>query len=70
MTWFTGILNAFGVLKDVIKMARDLMAFIEANKKEQWFQDSAKVFRALSQPTSTKEKRLAVEGIRDLLKRL
>jgi hypothetical protein len=70
MDWLKGILNAIGLIRDVFAAVREFAAFVEKNKQEQWFQDAAIAFRGMRGPSGTEDKRRAIEGIRDLLKRL
>lgn len=62
------IISAISAVWEILKLARSILDFIEANKNEQWFQDSAKVFTELNKAKTPEERRNAAKNIRDLMR--
>ena len=66
----TGFIEAVVALRDIVNTAKAIIAFIEANKEEQWFKDSAKAFRVLQEAKTPEDRRDAAKRMRDLLRGL
>ena len=67
LSWLMAIPKAIAGIKDIIDSVRGIFDFIEANKNEKWFQQSAEVFATLQKAKTSEEKREAAKKIRDLL---
>lgn len=74
-----GLLEILKLVLELIRGAKDLAAFVEANREEKWFQDSSATFselrKVINDPSLTKEQRSqkyrdAGRGIGDLISRL
>ncbi len=63
------ILAAIGFLKEIFDTIKNLMAFIEKNQNEKWFQDWAATFKDFTQK-SPEERRALARDIRDALGKL
>ena len=63
------ILKALQAVKEIIDAGRDIIRFIEENKTERWFQDSAAAFKDFRQKTPDERKKLA-KDIHKLIKGL
>lgn len=60
------IFAAIGFLREIFDTIKSLMAFIEKNKNEKWFNDWSAAFKDFTQKTPEERKDLA-KSIRDLL---
>ncbi len=65
----TNIFAALGLIKEILDLARSIVSFIQENKQEQWFKDSAAAFGNFQQKTPEERKKLA-KDISDLLGRM
>ncbi len=63
------ILAAIGFLREIFDTIKGLIAFIEKNKNEKWFQDFAVTFKDFTQKTP-EDRRALARDLRDLLGRL
>ncbi len=72
----TAIIDGLHLIRQIIDGLKTVFAFIEANKEEKWFQESAKTFTqlrntinatGLSDADRTKRLKDAGRNIRDLL---
>lgn len=62
-----GILALFQLLKELVDGVKWLAQFIQDNKNEKWFQDSAQLFSELRKAQTPEEKKDAAKKLRDLL---
>lgn len=62
-----GVLAGIQLLWEIVKGAKELAGFIERNKDEKWFQDSAATFRGWRSAKTPEEKNRALEDLRALL---
>lgn len=60
------ILAAIKLLWEIICAAKELAAFIEKNKEEKWFQDSAALFGRWKDAKTPEQKKDLVRGIGDV----
>lgn len=74
MIQFIAAIKSLGIalelLKEVVSGAKAFAAWIEANKNEKWFQDSAATFSEWRKAKTPEEKKRAAEELRDLIRRL
>jgi hypothetical protein len=70
MSTWQGLLAAFQVLKELIDGAKWLAQWVNENKDEKWFQESAALFSDLRKAKTPDEKKLAAERLRDLIRKL
>ena len=64
------IFGALKAIKSIIEAVRGIFAFIEANKTEQWFQDSAKVFSKIQKLDNDDDRKKAAKDMRELISRM
>ena len=62
-----GVLAAIQLLWEIVKGAKELAAFVERNKDEKWFKDSAATFSGWRSAKTPEEKNRALEDLRSLL---
>lgn len=55
MGYVTAVLEAFKLIKELVDMAKALSSFIQANKDEAWFKNSADVFQRLRDAKTPEE---------------
>jgi len=67
LSWLMAIPKAIAAIKDIMDVVKSILGFIDANKDEKWFQQSAQVFAKLQEAKTSEEKREAAKNIRDLL---
>lgn len=65
-----GLGTSLELVKEIISGAKSLAQWVEANKNEKWFQDSAELFKGLRAAKTPEEKKHAAEALRDLFRRL
>lgn len=67
MAWIGTIVNAFSAIKEIFGVIQNVISFIDENKDEKWFQESAAVFSKLQAAKTSEERREVAKNIRDLL---
>lgn len=70
MSTWQGLLAAIQLVKELVDGAKWLAGWVEANKQEAWFQESARLFSDLRKAQTPDEKKLAAERLRDLIRKL
>ncbi len=58
-----GILAALSIIKDIIDGVKAVSSFIQENKREAWFQESAKVFSTLREAKTTDERKKIAQDL-------
>lgn len=61
-----GILAALSLIKDIVDGIKAVSSFISENKKEAWFQESAKVFVELRGAKTTDERKKIAQDLANL----
>ena len=64
---FAQILLAIKSIASIISTVKEIFKFIEDNKTEKWFQDSAEVFGKLKEAKTTDERKALAKDLRNLL---
>lgn len=60
------LLSAIKMLYELVMGVKSLIAFVEANKTEAWFQESAKAMTQIRAAKSEQEYKDAAKALRDL----
>lgn len=70
LAFIKGLSALLSLLKEVVGAVRGIMSFIESNKNETWFQDSARFYGECKNARTNEEKKAAVQNIARLLTRM
>lgn len=70
MSTWRGLLAAIQLVKELVDGAKWLANWVNENKTEKWFQESAVLFSDLRKAQTPDEKKLAAERLRALLRGL
>lgn len=65
-----GFFAAVQLLWELLKGAKELAGWVEKNRNEKWFQDSAQTFSEWRDAKSPEQKKKAAENLRDLIRRI
>ena len=70
MGWLQSITGLVNLVLEIIRGAKALADWVEANKTEAWFQQSAESFKKLREAKTPEEKRNVAKELRDLIRGL
>ena len=63
----SSIFSSIKALAGIIQSVRAIIEFVKANKEEQWFQDSAKVFGELQKADTDDKRKQLAKDLRKLI---
>lgn len=63
----SAIIGGIQSLASIVQAVRDIFSFVQANKNEVWFQDSAKFFSDLRGAKTDDERKALAKRLRDII---
>lgn len=68
MTFIGEFFAGLKLLWEIVQAAKSIAGFIESNKNELWFQESAQVFQKMKEAKTNEEKKDIVRNLAHLLR--